>query len=118
MSLGRTIARLRAKKGWTQAQLAEQLGMNAAHINRLEHDKMQPRPRTVERLSTVFEVSTEELLAAAEPVVTGDWAKQDPELKDLLNHIPMLSDDQRHALRTFLRSMVVCQQIQQLTYPR
>ena len=114
MSLGKTIVKLRNRQGWTQAQLAEKLGMATAHINRLEHDRMRPRSTTIEKLAEVFGLSREDLLSALDgpsEMVQG----QDPELAELLGKISILDDDQRQALRTFLRSMIACQQIQQIT---
>ncbi len=115
MSLGKTIAQLRTRKGWTQAQLAEHVGMTSAHINRLEHDRMKPRPKTLERLAEAFGTSIADLTQAVEHPLAADWARQDPELGQLVGQIPLLNDEQRNALRTFLRSMVTCQQIQRLT---
>ncbi|MEW6277771.1 MAG: helix-turn-helix domain-containing protein [Candidatus Eremiobacterota bacterium] len=114
MSLGKTISRLRTKKGWTQAQLAEQLGMHQNHVNRLENDKMKPRPNTLERLAEVLDASIDDLLAAADTEITLSWAKDDPELAGLLLQIPILDEEQRNALKAVLRSMVACQEIQRI----
>lgn len=114
MSLGKAIARLRIKKGWTQRELAEHAEMHQNHINRLENDRMRPRPRTLEKLAEVLDSSAEELVAA-ESQNPPDWAGDDPELAELLTQIPMLDEEQRQALRTFLRSMVTCQEVRRVT---
>jgi transcriptional regulator with XRE-family HTH domain len=114
MSLGKTIVKLRNRQGWTQAELAEKLEMATAHINRLEHDRMQPRAKTMEKLAEVFGLSRQELVAGTE-TATDIVAGQDPELAELWGQVSILDNDQRHALRTFLRSMIACQQIQRIT---
>ena len=118
MSLGKTIAKLRVRKGLTQAQLAEKIEMAAAHINRLEHDRMKPRPKTLERIAEALSVSKEDLMLAAGHETPPELAAHDPELASLLSQIPLLDSEQKQALRTFLRSMITCQQIQRLTSAR
>ncbi len=114
MTLGKTIAKLRTHRGWTQAELATKLEMATAHVNRLERDRIQPRAKTVDKLAEVFNISREELLSALEASVE-PLAGQDPELSELLGQLSLLDDDQRQALRTFLRSMIACQQISKIT---
>ena len=83
MSLGKTIAQLRTRKGWTQAQLAEHVGMTSAHINRLEHDRMKPRPKTLERLAEAFGTSIADLTQAVEHPLAAEQI-----------HYAVLADDQ------------------------
>jgi len=118
MSLGTTIARLRKEKGWTQVELAEAVEMHPNHINRLEKDRIQPRPKTLEKFAEVLGVSADILTAAASGDLPSGIAKDDPELADLLTQVPLLDEEQRQALRTFLRSMVACQQVQMITSGR
>ncbi len=112
MSLGKTIARYRVKRGWTQAQLADHLEMHQNHVNRLENDRMKPRPATLERLAEVFGITIEDLVETAQADMPLSWAKEDPELAGLVQQIPLLDDEQKNALRSVLRSMVACQQVQ------
>lgn len=115
MSFGKTIAKLRTRKGLTQAQLAEKVEMASAHINRLEHDRMKPRAKTIERLAEALSVTKEDLMVAAGGEIPDEVSAHDPELASLLSQIPLLDTDQKYALRTFLRSMITCQQIHKLT---
>ncbi|MBI4758178.1 MAG: helix-turn-helix transcriptional regulator [Chloroflexi bacterium] len=101
----------------TQQQLADRVGMHQNHINRLENDRMQPRTKTVDKLASALEVTVEELVNA-QVAIPPSVLKDDPELADLLGHLALLNDEQRHALRTFLRSMITCQQVQRLTTTR
>ncbi|MGE0494382.1 MAG: helix-turn-helix domain-containing protein [Vulcanimicrobiota bacterium] len=62
MSLGRTISDLRKKKGLTQVELAEKLGVHQSHITRWESDRVRPRQSTLANLAEVLDCSIEELL--------------------------------------------------------
>ena len=115
MHTGKILAQLRNRKGWTQAQLAERVAMTQAHINKLENDKMKPRPKTLERLAEALGVTVDELTLASQSPLASDIVRFDPELSQLLNQIAILTEEQRGALRTFLHSMITCQQIQRLT---
>lgn len=61
MTLGKKIAQLRKSKGWTQTQLAENVGVHPSHITRWERDKNQPSASTLNDLAKCFEVTVEEL---------------------------------------------------------
>lgn len=58
---GKKIAVYRMKKGLSLKALSELSGIDAGTINRLEHGKASPRPRTVKALCEALEVSFEEL---------------------------------------------------------
>ncbi len=112
MSLGRTIAKLRVLKDWTQTDLAEKLGMSPNHVSRWEQGHMRPRRKTLEKIAQVFGVALEEL--TGEPGQDSRLANDDPELAEMLTRVGSLGDEQRRALRLFLRSMFTCQQLEHL----
>jgi transcriptional regulator with XRE-family HTH domain len=88
--------------------------MHPNHVSRLEAGQMQPRPSTLEKLSRVFEVPTEELVAAGHDEPPPRLGQEDPELAQLLTQVGMLNEEQRLALRQVLRSMLTCQKLQHL----
>lgn len=118
MTLGKTIAKLRNRKGWTQAQLAERVKLAVAHLNRLEHDRMKPRASTIERLAEALGVQPDDLLRAHDSSLPFELAQEEPELAQLLSQLSLLDGEQRKALTVFLRSMITCQQVQRLTTGR
>jgi len=117
MKLGSTITKLRQQKGWTHAELAQRLGMHPNHVGRWEKNQMRPRSKTLEKLAELFEVRLEELIAS-EGEVSAQLAKEDPELAELVTQIPSLDQDEKAALRLFLRSMLTCRQIENLALRR
>jgi transcriptional regulator with XRE-family HTH domain len=116
MRFGRTIERLRIERGWSRAELAEKLEMHPNHVGRWEKNQMKPRPKAVEKMAELFEVTVGELLAVDQ--VPGRLAQEDPELAELLAQVPVLDEEQRGALRLFLRSMITCRKLQDLASGR
>lgn len=62
-SLGRRIADLRAKLGWTQQELADRLGISRVAVSHLESNLSAPGERTVVLLAGVFKLEPHELVA-------------------------------------------------------
>jgi transcriptional regulator with XRE-family HTH domain len=66
MGLADNLKRLRKNQGWSQAQLAKQIGSHLSHISRIETGKYNPSLDVVQRLATVFEVSIDYLVSDTE----------------------------------------------------
>lgn len=65
--VGTRIKQLRSAKGWTQAELAEKLGVSRVHVANIESPDDAPHHRTpslatLEKLARVFRVKMAELL--------------------------------------------------------
>jgi transcriptional regulator with XRE-family HTH domain len=56
------LKQLRAKRGWTQEQLAEKAGINRGYLARLETGRHDPTITTLEKLAKALKVKTAELL--------------------------------------------------------
>lgn len=63
---GKKIALYRMKRGLSLKALSELSGIDSGTINRLEHGKASPRPRTVKSLCEALEVPFEELFTIVE----------------------------------------------------
>ena len=61
-NLGRRIADLRAKLGWTQQELAERIGVSRVAVSHLEAGMTNPGERTVALLAGVFKVEPHDLV--------------------------------------------------------
>jgi transcriptional regulator with XRE-family HTH domain len=62
-NLGRRIADLRSKLGWTQQELAERIGVSRVALSHVEAGMSDPGERTVTLLAGVFKVDPHELVA-------------------------------------------------------
>lgn len=62
-SLGRRIADLRAKLGWTQQEMADRVGISRVAVSHVEAGMSDPGERTVALLAGVFKVDPHDLVA-------------------------------------------------------
>jgi transcriptional regulator with XRE-family HTH domain len=56
-TMGRRVASVRALRGWTQAQLAEQAGVALATIGYVETDRVDPTTGTLSKIARALDVS-------------------------------------------------------------
>lgn len=110
MSLGKAISEFRKRKQYRQSDLAEKLGIHQTLVARWENDKTRPRRKTLERLAEALEIPVQSLLASGFERLPE--ALDDPELTDMLQNLPRLSQPQRDALKTFLRDMLKLSELQ------
>jgi putative transcriptional regulator len=60
---------LRAERGWTQADLAAQLGVSRNSVNAIENGKFDPSLPLAFRIARLFELAIEEVFEDDGPVV-------------------------------------------------
>lgn len=65
-TLGQRIARLRARNGWTQQQLADRIAASRVAISHFEMGLALPSERTVILLAGLFKIEPRELIAATQ----------------------------------------------------
>jgi transcriptional regulator with XRE-family HTH domain len=92
----RELRNARQARGWTQAELAERVGIAAEVCGRLERGRVLPRADTLVRLAAALDVSTDTLLGRAAASTTAEvqvserqaaYASDRPELRRLLNRL-------------------------------
>ena len=71
LALGKRIAALRKERGYTQVELADQLGGIQAVISDYERGKLRPHPDMIVRLAKALRVSTDEMLGVKPPSKNG-----------------------------------------------
>ncbi len=95
-SLGRRIADLRAKLGWTQQDLAERVGISRVAVSHLEAGMSDPSERTVALLAGVFKVDPLDLVAGTSyppakadrlPLVVARYTEAELQLELLANDL-------------------------------
>lgn len=62
MTLGEKLIELRAKKGWTQEQVAKKIGISNKSISRFETDERIPKKSNLVKLAQCFDVELDYLL--------------------------------------------------------
>lgn len=89
------IKTLRERKGWTQAELARQLGITRNGVNSWEQGLSMPSPAYLVDLADVFSVSTDYLLgvdAGASINVTGLSNRDVAMLTELVDRLRQYPD--------------------------
>ena len=66
MYLAQNVKRLRKKRKWTQAELAEKIGAHLSHINRIETGKYIPSLETIIEIAKALEVPRDHLVNNSE----------------------------------------------------
>jgi len=62
---GQRLAALRKERGWTQPQLAEQLGVTVKTITYYERFAENPTAKTIDRIADVFGVQPSQLIGSS-----------------------------------------------------
>jgi transcriptional regulator with XRE-family HTH domain len=90
-TLGQRLSRMRKERGYTQAELAEKIGLIRYLISDYERDKRRPNYEMIIRLALALEVTTDELLGLKQSKSKGN--KKSPSLKILrrMKRIEVLS---------------------------
>jgi SOS-response transcriptional repressor LexA len=71
MSIGERIAKARARKGWSQSELARQAGVRPQSVQLWEADETAPSRKRIESVAALLETTPEELLFDAPPLRRG-----------------------------------------------
>ncbi len=62
VKLGRNLRRIRKEKGFTQADIAEAVGISCPYLSNIENGKVNATISTVARLAKVLKVSVDDLI--------------------------------------------------------
>jgi repressor LexA len=66
------LAEMREQKGWSQADLAKVLGVTQSAVGNWESGIRLPRPRTLQKLARLFDVTIDHLLTDSDQAATSD----------------------------------------------
>jgi transcriptional regulator with XRE-family HTH domain len=113
MTTGQKIRKYRRDRDWTQAQLAEKMGLNMYNINRYENDRVRPRPKLIERFAEALQVTTQDLASEQAPDSGGNF--KDPELFEQFKAVELLNEADRSALKRIIQAVLIKNQVASLT---
>lgn len=104
LPLGERLKQLRRDRGWSQADLAIQVGADAGQISRYENGHMTPSAEAMAKLAEILDVSCDYLLIESSP----RRALHAPEnaLGDRLAVVAELSDEELAVLRSVIDGVV------------
>lgn len=111
MNIGVQLRKLRRERDWTQAELAEAVGIDKRNISRYESGHIEPRKSTLLKFADALQVNVQELLGTA-PAQDIE-IEEDPELTRLLRDVSKLPDKDREALKRIISLVVRQNRIQE-----
>lgn len=88
--LAKRIKEERLKKGWTQKQLAEMLGVEVGTFSGYERAYRTPETKTLEKLADLLGVKVDYLLGRDETWLDNDSPPDDIELEQFIREHPNL----------------------------
>lgn len=105
VSLGQRISEYRIKRGWSQFDLAEKVGMSTSSIGMWETDKRDPNSQMIVKLANVFNITCDELLGNQEKIPDTQHlitqTKNDPEIQSFIEEFLNSPHDKRDELLRF-----------------
>lgn len=107
---GRQLKTAEKKRGWSQTQLAEQIGSHLSHINRTETGKYNPSLDVVQKLATALDVTIDYLVSDTDQ----DFKEVRIEDKNLMERVKLidsLEEDDKTALIRVIDSMLTKKKI-------
>ena len=104
MKLHEKIKHLRKKKGISQQELSERVGIHITHVSRLENGHYHPSLEVLKRLIEIFEVSADYLIN--EDIDNYEVKIRDKNLAERIRLIDSLEQEDRKALIQVIDSML------------
>lgn len=111
MTFGKRQAELRRKRGLTQQQLCELIGVHVTQLRNYEGDRSQPTLEVIRKLALALDVSADELVfdpSERVPQVTNK------ELLKQWERIVELPEEDRKALKMLVEGLLLRRQISTL----
>lgn len=111
MKFGEKLVKLRKEKGWSQSELARQIGVHLGHISRIEHGKAVPSIEVLKRACSALEVSADFLIDDNSDEATPVEIR-DKTTAEKLKMIDDLSDKDRETIVHVIETMLTKKKIQ------
>jgi transcriptional regulator with XRE-family HTH domain len=101
-TLGEEIRRRRLEAGITLRKFAVKVGISAAHLSDVEHDRRRPSEDVLKRIAAELKRGTYEaldlLMPRLEPEMQ-EWVAETPEVRQMLRAVRESGRDPREVLR-------------------
>ena len=101
MSFPERVVTLRKQKGWTQQQLADEVGVRVLQIRRYENGASQPTLDAIRRLALALGVTTDEL------IFDKDERGPDEELRLQFEAITRFTPEEKKVAKAVLESLIL-----------
>ena len=112
MDIGAQIRKFRRERDWTQAELAEFVGIDKRNISRYESGNIEPRKSTLLKFADALHVDVQDLLGVARADTNAE-VEEDPELSRLFRDVSKLPEKDKEALKRIISLVVRQNRIQE-----
>jgi len=111
--LARNLRALRSERGWSQAQLADRIGVHLTHVSRVETGKYTPGLEFVVEAARAFGITVDQLISE-HPHDLQEVRLEDKELSERLRLLEALDPRDREALFTIMDAVLTKQRMKQV----
>ena len=106
-SFGSRIKRIREKLGLSKIDLARKIGhKDSKMVKKWENDEAKPNRKSIQKLSEALKVKPNKLISSSgifSQIYLPDDISQNPKLLELLQGLPILTENDLHAIHTFYK---------------
>ncbi len=109
-TFGKRLVEMRRRRGLTQKQLGELVGVHISQLQNYENDRSQPTLEVIRKLSLALDVTADEVVfdkAERQPMVS------DKELVRQWESIEELPDEDKQVVKRVVAAMIVKQRVEQ-----
>lgn len=104
-TLGQRLIRLRKERGYTQSEIAEQMGITQKLVSDYELDKLRPHPEMTIRFALAYKVTTDEILGIKHSKPSNE-SKTSPKILRRLKKIEALPLSQQKFILKTIDSLI------------
>ena len=113
MKIHEKIKMLRQKKGWSQTQLANKLGVHSQHISRYEREKSNPSAETLIKFADIFSVSVDFLLNEETENIS-PYKIRDKQLQRYFEEVDQLDEENKNLIKGVIESVLIKHKVKDL----
>jgi transcriptional regulator with XRE-family HTH domain len=114
LAFGDKLQQLRKNKGWSQEQLGAKLGAHQKHISRYENNVCKPSADTLRKLSEIFEVTVDYLLAEEPEGDSSGAGIKNKELLHWFEEANKLPEHDQELIKEMIEALVVRNQVRKI----
>jgi transcriptional regulator with XRE-family HTH domain len=103
MDIGNKIKKVREAKGFSQRQIAKELGMDPSQYSKIENGKTDPTTSTLEKIAKALNIEISDLFASDD--IFKDINSADKTLVEKIRLIEQLDDKERASIYNIIDSL-------------
>ncbi len=112
MSFRDTFVRLRKERGWTQAAVAQKIGISVGQVKKYEKGDSAPNLQILTKITAVFGVSADDFVFGEGKSIAAN--KLDHELLKRFEKVAMLPERERDAILVLIDSVIAKQTLKEV----